>query len=90
MQGIININAKGLTSMYLPLDSQYQIEERMLINFSTIFHLDGKILSNVQATIMTLNGDALNHFREKISHYFKRYSYEEYYPLNSEEMDEYL
>ncbi|MFX1295063.1 MAG: hypothetical protein ACFFD2_09465 [Promethearchaeota archaeon] len=31
----------------------------------------------------------MDHFQEKLRYYFSRYAFDEYYPLNSEEMDEY-
>lgn len=91
MQEIININTKGLTGMYLPPDPTYQMNKRMLIDFATIFHIDRDGLKQMlNLRLCRLNEEAKNHFRDKISHYFKRYAYEEYYPLNSEEMDQYV
>jgi hypothetical protein len=36
-----------------------------------------------------LNETARDHFRERISDFFRRYSYNEWYPLNTEEFNAY-
>ena len=36
-----------------------------------------------------LNENAEAHFRERIAEFFRRYPYNEWYPLNQEEMEEY-
>ena len=36
-----------------------------------------------------LNKIAFQHYRESIAQYFRRYPYDEWYPLNNEEFEEY-
>lgn len=90
MKTIIKINQKEPSKMYLPPDSNFNIPQRMIIDFSTTFHLlRENINSNKDLRICRLNNEALEHFQEKLANYFRRYASDEYYPLNLEEMDEY-
>ncbi|WP_155996384.1 hypothetical protein [Verrucomicrobium sp. 3C] len=37
-----------------------------------------------------MNGIADEHFRERIAEFFRRYPYDEWYPLNQDELQTYL
>lgn len=90
MKNIITMNNREPSKMYLLPDNILNIPERMFIDFSTIFYIlrkDLECLRNLR--LCRLNNEALEHFREKLAYYFHRYSYDEYYPLNNQEMKEY-
>lgn len=90
MKEIIKINQKEPSKMYLPSDSNFNILERMFIDFSTTFNiLRENLNANRALRICRLNNEALEHFQEKLGNYFRRYAFDEYYPLNNQEMDEY-
>jgi hypothetical protein len=90
MNAIIELSTKKLDSFYLPIDEKWDLNERKIVEFETVFQLDRstiKTLRNLRKC--RLNQEALEHFRWKVSHFFRRYSYDEYYALASSEMDEY-
>ncbi len=90
MKAIINLNNKEPSKMYLPPDKTFNIPERMFIDFSTIFYILRENLEGLRnLRLCRLNNEALEHFREKLASYFHRYSYDEYYPLNIQEIEEY-
>lgn len=76
---------------YLPSDPEIGFDEKMAINFNNVFQIQRDIITeNISDfRIGSLNEEALNHYRNSISHYFLRYAYNEWYPLNREEFTEY-
>lgn len=89
MHAIRGLN-RSKSKMYLPQDSNFKIEERLHIEFSRIFKLYRKSLYSLRdLRVCRLNPEAIKHFRQKLGNYFIRYAFDEYYPLNKEEMDEY-
>jgi len=89
MHNIRGLN-RGNSKMYLPPDNNFKIEERLHIEFSRIFKLPREGLHSLRdSRVCRLNSEAIQHFRQKLGNYFIRYAFDEYYPLNKEEMDEY-
>lgn len=89
MHGIRGLN-RSISKMYLPQDNNFKIKERLHIEFSRIFKLPRENLYSLRdSRVCRLNPEAIEHFRQKLGNYFIRYAFDEYYPLNKEEMDEY-
>jgi hypothetical protein len=90
MNSIVELNTKKIDNFYLPINEELGLNERKIIEFATIFQLDRETLKSLKNfRRCRLNQEALEHFRWKIAHYFRRYSYDEYYPLTASEMDAY-
>ncbi len=90
MKEIIKLNKFSPSKMYLPPDISFNIEKKMYADFSLIFHIDRENLENLKnLRICRLNEDAMEHFREKVAYYFHRYAFDEFYPLDKDEMDQY-
>jgi hypothetical protein len=82
---------KNLKWFYLPPDAEIGFSEKMAINFHQVFQLR---LSDLSRNIGILRKGRLNrvayeHYRECIAQYFRRYPYDEWYPLNKEEFSIY-
>ncbi|KKK42306.1 hypothetical protein LCGC14_0543410 [marine sediment metagenome] len=87
---IIKLNRSRPSKMYLPPDSNFNINKKMHIDFSQIFNLKRENLINLKnLRLCRLNEEAMDHFREKLAFYFHRYAFDEFYPLDKEEMDSY-
>lgn len=76
---------------YLPSDDSLGFKERMAINFHLVFHI---FRDNLEQHVEELRRGRLNkvafqHYRESIAQYFRRYPYDEWYPLTNEEFEEY-
>lgn len=75
---------------YLPPDKQLEFQEKMAADFLTPICLPRKALEKlIPFRKGRLNEVASQHFRERIAEFFRRYAYDEWYPLNSEEFLEY-
>jgi hypothetical protein len=76
---------------YLPPDKNLELEERMAADFQTIIPVPLKFLTENKSKLRVgrLIPEADEHFREKIAQYFRRYPYDEWYPLSKEEFDVY-
>ncbi len=73
---------------YLPKESPFI--ERMAIDFSSMImvrRINGYPYENMR--IARLPNVANDHFRAKLSDYFRRYAYDEWYPLSMEELEKY-
>lgn len=81
----------GKKWFYLPQSMAIGFENRMAVNFQNMFQVDRVFLETHLATLRIgrLNEVADEHFREKIAQYFRRYPYNEWYPLSKEEFDYY-
>lgn len=82
---------ENLKWFYLPSDERIGFSEKMAANFQTIIPVKTRFLVNnlAQLRIGRLNPEADEHFREHIAQYFRRYPYDEWYPLNKEEFEAY-
>lgn len=76
---------------YLPPDDRLGFKEKMAVDFRLVTKVDRLELESLCALLRVgrLNDVALAHFRERISDFFRRYAYNEWYPLNTEELAEY-
>ncbi len=76
---------------YLPKDDKIGFDKRMAVNFEEAFLIDREFLQRKKEKYRKgrLNEIAYQHYREKVSQYYRRYPYDEWYPLNKIEFDYY-
>jgi hypothetical protein len=80
----------NLKWFYLPPDVQIGFAEKMAVDFMITIRVpreDVEKLMNLRKG--RLNKVAYDHFRERLSEFFRRYAYDEWYPLNQEELAAY-
>ena len=89
--GVITKNArKNYKWFYLPPDPDFGLDKRLAVDFRCTMRLSREELeAHLHLRIGRLNNVAYDHFRERLAHFFRRYAYNEWYPLDSEEMDLY-
>jgi hypothetical protein len=76
---------------YLPPDSRLKFETKMAVNYMVTFCLPREDIESIlHLRTGRLNDVAAAHFRERIAEFFRRYPYDEWYPLNQEELTEYI
>jgi hypothetical protein len=81
---------KNLKWFYLPPDPDFGFVERMGVDFPVTLRVPRTDLESIRHLRMgRLNPEADEHFRERISEYFRRYPYDEWYPLTKVEYDLY-
>lgn len=79
----------NLKWFYLPPASG-TFSERMGVDFRSVFRLPSSdIRENIGMRKLKLNKLALEHFRARLADFFRRYAYDEWYPLNSDEFELY-
>jgi hypothetical protein len=87
---IKEVDRKRLKIFYLPKSTLFGFSEQKLVDFQTIFSLPrNQLLNHRRLRVGKLNDYASEHFREKISYFFYRHAYDEWYCLNKEELEEY-
>jgi hypothetical protein len=76
---------------YLPEDKGLGFEERMAVDFERMLQVVRRDLVKDLWLLRKgrLNDVALEHYRESIAYYFRRYPYDEWYPLAKEEFEAY-
>lgn len=75
---------------YLPPDEKLGFDERMMAVFQNIIQVPRESLEKRKSLRKgRLNQTADEHFRESIAQFFRRYPYNEWYPLTKGEYDEY-
>lgn len=75
---------------YLPPDARIGFREKMAVDFMVTLRVPRVELEALRDFRRgRLNPVADEHFRERIAEFFRRYPYDEWYPLNSEELDAY-
>jgi len=75
---------------YLPPDEQLGFVDKMAVDFLVTLRVSREDLEAIRHRRKgRLNDLATEHFRERISEFYRRYPYDEWYPLNSEEMEAY-
>lgn len=80
----------NLKWFYLPVDPAIGFEERMGVDFLASLRVSREDLEGFRSHRPgRLNDVAEEHFREHLSEFFRRYAYDEWYPLNREEMAAY-
>ncbi len=76
--------------IYFPAAPEKGINERMAVDFRVILRLPRTDLEALrESRIGRLNPIATEHFRETLAHFFRRYAFNEWYPLTNEEFEEY-
>lgn len=75
---------------YLPPDQTIGFADRMGVDFQVVFTVPRLELEELRELRKgRLNDLAEAHFRERIAEFFRRYPYDEWYPLSREEYDTY-
>lgn len=80
----------NLKWFYLPPSEQIGFAEKMAVDFLVTIRLPREDLETLKSLRRgRLNYIAYEHFRERISEFFRRYPYDEWYALDKNEMAEY-
>jgi len=75
---------------YLPPDDILGFETCKTVRFSHTIRLPRNVLETIKDNRKArLNNTAYEHFREKLSNYYRRYAFNEWYMLNKDELREY-
>jgi len=75
---------------YLPPDDQIGFDKKMAVDFLVTIRVPREDLEEIRSLRRgRLNKMADEHFRERLTEFFRRYPYDEWYPLNKEEFAEY-
>jgi hypothetical protein len=75
---------------YLPPDEQIGFVDKMAVDFMVTLRVPRIDLESLRELRKgRLNPVADEHFREHIAEFFRRYPYDEWYPLNSDELETY-
>jgi hypothetical protein len=81
----------NLKWFYLPPDPRMGFANKMAVDFQSVLRVSRLYLDQYlsQMRIGRLNEMGAEHFRERLSEYFRRYPYDEWYPLDKAELEEY-
>ncbi len=80
----------NLKWFYLPPDARVGFGEKMAVDFLVTLRVPRTDLEDLRDLRRgRLNPVADEHFRERISEFYRRYPYDEWYPLNPDELDAY-
>lgn len=75
---------------YLPMDANFSLNAKSAVDFRVVLPVPRLDLESMRdLRIARLNKVALEHFREALSHFFRRYAFNEWYPLTREEFTAY-
>lgn len=76
---------------YRPSDIQIGFEDRMAVDFERVFQVRRADIDSHVPKLRKgrLNLQAYEHFRECIAQYYRRYPFDEWYPLDKEEFAQY-
>lgn len=76
---------------YLPPESQVGFTDKMAVDFHSVSRVSRSYLEkNLEPLrLARLNQVAAEHFRERLAEYYRRYPYDEWYPLDKAELEEY-
>jgi len=76
---------------YLPIDPLFGFNERMAVDFQSPLSVLRPDLEEMRAThrVGRLTKVAREHYRERAAEFFRRYPYDEWYPLNRDELAAY-
>jgi hypothetical protein len=87
---LIKHSRTNLRLFYLPAEPQVGIETRMAADFRVLIRIPRVDLENMRGKrLCRLNALAKDHFRESLGQFFRRYAYNEWYPLTKEEFQAY-
>lgn len=81
----------NLKWFYLPREPRIEFTAPMAADFQSVLRVPRTYLEENIAALRSarLNQIADEHFRERLAEYFRRYPYDEWYPLDKAEFDEY-
>ncbi|HYM24628.1 MAG TPA: hypothetical protein VEU08_15530, partial [Vicinamibacterales bacterium] len=76
---------------YLPADPTVGFDTPMGVDFQGITRVRREDIDAMRTDFRVgrVDGVALDHFRERLSEFFRRYAYDEWYPLTKEQFDAY-
>lgn len=81
----------NLKWFYLPPDDKICFPEKMAVDFMVTLRLPRAELEELRELRKgRLNAVADEHFRERIGEFFRRYPYDEWYPLDQDELKAYM
>ena len=81
---------KNLKWFYLPPDTGARVSERMAVDFQVTLSVSRTDLERLKGMrTARLNPEADEHFRERLSEFYRRYPVDEWYPFDREEFAEY-
>lgn len=87
---IVRHSKENLRWFYLPRDAEMGFPERMAVDFRLMIRVCRSDLEEMRSLrIARLNKVATEHFRETLAQFFRRYPYNEWYPLTREEFETY-
>lgn len=87
---IMRLSRSNNRFFYLPEDSTKGLKHRCAADFRTIIRVRRADLERYKDyRIARLNRVANEHFRETLAHFFRRYAYNEWYPLTPQEFESY-
>jgi len=75
---------------YLPADPIFGFNDKKAVDFRVILRVPRADLESLkELRVCRLGSVATEHFREAMAHFFRRYPYDEWYPLTKEEYQAY-
>lgn len=82
----------NLKWFYLPPSNEVGFNEKKVVDFQTIIRINREDMEKLRGVyrIGRLNSVAVEHFRERLGEFFRRYPYNEWYPFSKEEFVEYI
>lgn len=81
---------KNLKWFYLPPSQELGFERKMAVDFRSTIRMPGPGLESLRRLRRgRLIPEADEHFRERLSEFFRRYPYDEWYPFDAQEFREY-
>jgi hypothetical protein len=87
---IVRHTRENLRYFYLPADPAHGFSERMAADLRVLIRISRSDLEGMRRNRLgRLNPLAYEHFRETIAQFFRRYPYDEWYPLTRDEFQEY-
>jgi len=90
VRNILKQSRVNLKWFYLPPDENIGFAEKMGVDFRSTITVGRSDLERRKFLRRgRLNPEADEHFRERLSEYYRRYPVDEWYPFNREELEEY-
>lgn len=87
---ITNHAKTNLRYFYLPADESFGLPQPMAADFRTVLRVPREeALTHGATRVGRLNTTAYEHFRESLAQFFRRYPYNEWYPLTREQAEDY-
>jgi hypothetical protein len=75
---------------YLPADTIPDFDKPKAADLRVILRVPRTDLETLREhRVCRLNAEAVEHFRETLAHYFRRYAFNEWYPLTKEQFEAY-